>query len=442
MSRFTRLTLVGSARRAEVVVPSDEAFAAMLPQILELLDEPAGLHPAAVALVRVTGDQVDLALDAAGQGVDDGEVVRVVRASEAPPPPDVADVTDAAAAEITDHPSRWTTNTRQAMAVVVVGLGVAALSMLSPLDVVAGAWTAPLSLAAGALGAAGLAAALGRGGLGYVARVLTAVAVGLVPAAAASLAAAGAWPTSDAFWAGGLLLATTLGLGLGLGRPDRGVLAGAGLGAGLAGAALVLERLGDSVRAAGVVVTVAVLALGLLPWYAMASSGLTGLDDQVLEGATPQRTRVRATLLDAYRALTASAVAVSGALGVALAVLVSHDDAGALALGLVAVTITALRTRSLPLRGQVLALWTVVVVVVAALLVARLAAGDSWTSVLTLGGLLLLGLVLGAGARPSPQIRARLRRSGDVLELLCVLALLPLVLAVFGIFGDLLETFS
>ena len=32
--------------------------------------------------------------------------------------------------------------------------------------------------------------------------------------------------------------------------------------------------------------------------------------------------------------------------------------------------------------------------------------------------------------------------SGDVLELLCVLALLPLVLAVFGIFGDLLETFS
>ena len=61
---------------------------------------------------------------------------------------------------------------------------------------------------------------------------------------------------------------------------------------------------------------------------------------------------------------------------------------------------------------------------------------------LTLGGLLLLGLVLGAGARPSPQIRARLRRSGDVLELLCVLALLPLVLAVFGIFGDLLETFS
>src|SRR5699024_7821471 len=102
--------------------------------------------------------------------------------------------------------------------------------------------------------------------------------------------------------------------------------------------------------------TVAVLALGLLPWYAMASSGLTGLDDQVLEGATPQRTRVRATLLDAYRALTASAVAVSGALAVALVVLVSHDDAGALALGLVAVTITALRTRSLPLRGQVLAL--------------------------------------------------------------------------------------
>ncbi|WP_210728617.1 DUF3553 domain-containing protein [Cellulomonas septica] len=39
MSTFTRLTLVGAERRAEVVVPSDEGVAAMLPQLLELLGE-------------------------------------------------------------------------------------------------------------------------------------------------------------------------------------------------------------------------------------------------------------------------------------------------------------------------------------------------------------------------------------------------------------------
>ncbi|WP_200829853.1 EsaB/YukD family protein, partial [Cellulomonas algicola] len=141
MSTFTRLTLVGAERRAEVVVPSDEGVAAMLPQLLELLGESPRLAPQAVALVRVTGDQVDLALDPASQGLLDGEVLRVVRAAAAPPPAEVADVTDAAAEELRVRTDRWSASSRRVLAAVVVGLATAATIVAVPLveQAVAGA---------------------------------------------------------------------------------------------------------------------------------------------------------------------------------------------------------------------------------------------------------------------------------------------------------------
>ncbi|WP_034229428.1 EsaB/YukD family protein, partial [Actinotalea ferrariae] len=116
MSRWTRLTLVGSARRADVVVPSDEGFAAMLPPLLDLLDEQPDGATGSVSLVRVTGEQVDLAQDCLAQELRDGEVLRVVRAAQAPPPPEVADVTDATAEELAARADRWDTRSRHATA--------------------------------------------------------------------------------------------------------------------------------------------------------------------------------------------------------------------------------------------------------------------------------------------------------------------------------------
>lgn len=40
MNRFTRLTVVGSVRRADVVVPSDEELAVLVPGLLDLVEEP------------------------------------------------------------------------------------------------------------------------------------------------------------------------------------------------------------------------------------------------------------------------------------------------------------------------------------------------------------------------------------------------------------------
>src|SRR5690606_17540201 len=92
----------------------------------------------------------------------------------------------------------------------------------------------------------------------------------------------------------------------------------------------------------------AIVMCGLLPWYAMTTSGLSGLDDDVLDGATPLRTRVRGTLDEAYRALTWSTVAVAVTVLLATTGLLTSGSGLTALLGLAILTVVALRTRSLP----------------------------------------------------------------------------------------------
>ncbi|NMR21606.1 EsaB/YukD family protein [Cellulomonas fimi] len=439
MSRFTRLTLVGSQRRAEVVVPSDEGFAAMLPQLLDLLDERSDVTPRAVTLVRVTGDQVDLALDCAEQDLADGEVLRVVRAADAPPPPEVADVTDATAEELAVRPGRWTVRTRQAVAAGFVGVAAAVAGTTLGPAIDSGSVHAAV-LAGAALLALLVAAPLGRVGRRYAGLVLTAAAVGLAVPIALALAADEVLAGGDAGRIGLLVAWLALGLGVGLGRRDRGALAGAALGVTLTGLDLLLGLVLPTIRTDALLATVGIVACGLLPWYAMSASGLTGLDDEVLDGATPQRTRVRVTLDDAYRALTWSTVAVAVTVALATIGLLGSGSDLARALALVVVAVVALRTRTLPLRWQVVTLWAAVVVPLAVLLLGGLE-GRSPTLAAGLAVAAALVMAVAAGLEPSGQQRARLRRLGDLVELLGVLAILPLLLGVFGVYGDLLRTF-
>ncbi len=434
MSTFTRLTLVGSVRRAEVVVPSDEGVAAMLPELLELLGEAPRLSPQAVALVRVSGDQVDLALDPASQGLADGEVLRVVRAAAAPPPPQVADVTDATAEELRTRAGRWSVGTRQAVAATGAGLavtvsGIVAAGLVDP-------GPAAIGLALTALVLLAASAALGRAGQRYAGLVLLALALGCAVPFALLLDA----NLLESTLAAVLLAWVALGAGIGVGRRDRGALAGALAGALLTGLHLALGALVDAVHADTAVAVVAVVACGLLPWWAMTTSGLTGLDDAALDGVAPRRTRVRTTLDEAYRGLTWSAVAVAVAVAVSCTGLVASGDDGATLLAGIVLAVVALRTRSLPLRTQAVALWVAVVIPLVVGVLGPWGAQEPGPAAgITLGVGVLTAIV--AGARPSGQQRARLRRLGDLAELVGVLAVLPVALGVFGVYGDLLGTF-
>ena len=55
-------------------------------------------------------------------------------------------------------------------------------------------------------------------------------------------------------------------------------------------------------------------------------------------------------------------------------------------------------------------------------------------------GFALLAAV-GAGVRPAAHQRARLRRLGNFVEAVGVIGLIPLVLAVFGVYADLIGAF-
>lgn len=434
MTRYTRLTLVGSTRRAQVVVPSDEGFAVMLPDLLDVLGEQPTTAPQAVALVRLTGEQVDLALDCASQDLADGEVLRVVRAVEAPPPPEVVDVTDATAEAFAQRADRWDARARTGLAAVVAGVavGLAALTgrTLVPVEARLGV------LLAAAVLVAAIAAAVGRAGRHHAGAVLTGAAVGV----AVGVGAAASRP-------GGLVallaaLATTWGvlaLGVGIGRRDRGALTGAVLGLVLTGGHLLALALLADVTAHAWLAVAGLVVCGLLPWLAMTTAGLTGLDDAALDGEPPARPRVAVGLDDAYRGLSWSAVAVAVTLATATTGLVATSLGAAVALGLVAVLVTALRTRSVPLRVQVVALWGAVVVPLVAAVGTHLSDDAALTGAVLTAAAVVVGVV--SGLRPSGQQRARLRRLGDVVELLAVLTVVPLLLAVLGVLGELLGTF-
>ena len=122
MAEFTRLTVIGSARKADLVVPNDEAVSGLMPRLMELLDEPTGSVVRPLTLVRATGEQLNVGLTIADQQVCDGELLRLVRSDDAPPPPEVADVTDVLGESMRDRAGLWSTSSRELTGAVAIGV--------------------------------------------------------------------------------------------------------------------------------------------------------------------------------------------------------------------------------------------------------------------------------------------------------------------------------
>lgn len=455
MTDFTRVTVVGAGRRADVVVASDEPFAGLLPRFVDILDEPVADSAQPVAIVRVTGEEVSLAGDASSQAIADGEVLHLVRRADAPPPPEVSDVTDAVADALGRRHDGWGDAARQAVAAAAVGaaasavglLAVAASAVASVRAAFDGADQSP-ALVPGVLAGAGVLLALaalvaGRAGARWTGIACTAAATGLAlplglavgplvgrdgdePAMTAAVVVVWAW--------------LALGVGLGIGQRMRTIGVAAVVGVVLPALGMVTWTTPAPLAAGwGVVAVAAVAVCGLLPSVAMSSAGLTGLDDQVGAGRPVQRERVVRALDDSYRALDWTTAAVAAPIAVSGAALLADGDPWAVGLGTATVLVAALRTRAFPLALQGVLLWTAVLVAAVLGLVGH-AATHPFVVLGVLTGVAVLGAVL-AGVRPAQHTRARLRTFGNVLETVAVVVLLPLLLGTFGLFEALLETF-
>ena len=437
MTEYTRVTVQGVSRKADLVLPDDEPLAALLPDVLALLDEGMARSPRPVALVTRVGDQLDASLTLAEQDVQHGTFLRIVRVDEAPPPPEVADITDLTADHVANRADAWGPQWATGAAAVVAAVLGYFTASLAAADFSAS--TTHLLLACLTLTAsAALAARKGLGALGVVA---AATAAG-VAAPTAALVTTALHGTTNLFapltWFA--LVCAVLAVVGAAGFTDRALGFGGAIGAVLVAALLATHQLGwEDAHGAAVVGVVGLVLLGLLPGVSMTLSGLSGLHDRMVEGERVPRTRAVTTVDVTFRALTSATVATAVVSGACAWVLANDSNLWSRLLATAFATVLLLRTRVMPLAPQRLVLLTAGAVPLVALLVHSANTDPSGSLAAAVVGLALVAL---ARSIPTSEVvLARLRQVATVIELIAVLCLVPLVLAQLGVFADLLETF-
>ncbi|MEU3742910.1 type VII secretion integral membrane protein EccD [Streptomyces sp. NPDC032198] len=443
---LSRVTLVGEQRRVDLVLPSQEPVGLLLPEVLRLLDDQAVGQPMLRHLVTADGSALahDSTLESAG--ISDGAVLRLVRAEDAPSAPVVHDVADEAADDLDVRAWRWRPASRR---------------------VVAGSATVVWALVAGVLARGefelvdvgnvlvGVAVLVGIAGVVLGRMKRRALSATLI-VCAGTLGAFGVWTLADAHvWSGaarlagvslaGMLVLLFLGWFSPLGR-------GGPIGAAVMLGCLVLWEasvaLEDGAHAAtgqarmgSLLAVVSVVVLGVLPRIALMASGLSGLDDRRSGGSSVSRHRVGTALTATHRGLAVATVVLAVSAAGAGVMALAAPTVWTVLLAVVTAVVLALRARAFPLVAEVVALFAAAAVVVVALVGVWLGRSSGGGPLALLAGLALAPLVVLA-VQPAEHVRVRLRRFGDVLESVGVIALLPLVIGVFGVYGRLLDTFA
>jgi hypothetical protein len=233
----------------------------------------------------------------------------------------------------------------------------------------------------------------------------------------------------------GLLLAL-------LHRTLRAALLGAGVLAALAGGWAGLMALGASAdRAGGTTAAAALLVLGVLPQVAVQLSGLARLDDRVVDGEEVPAVQADAVLDTAHRGLVTGGVAAAAVLAAGAGAATAGPVWGLVLAALLGLAVL-LRARTSPLVAARLACVGAAAVVAGALLLRWLDAG---AVPLAVAGVLVGVAVLAALALavdPPPQVAARARVVADRVEQVVVVATVPVLVGLYGVYGRLLDVFG
>jgi type VII secretion integral membrane protein EccD len=458
-----RVTVIGPRKRVDLALPAHVPFTELFPGIAL----HAGLDRAAVAeapegwaLQRLAGPPFEPSATPAQAGVADGELLYLRPWSRSLPPAVSDDIADEIAG-VHDGPGRWSPPDARWMA-----LGVAAAALAAAVVILLRSgppWTTA-ALAAGLLAALLLVAgtAVSRAGgdtsagavLGYAALPFAFTAGLLAPLRALPLTHASPVDLLAGFAllaAAALIAATAIARGLAV---FFGVAVAATFGS--AGAALAWLWPGLSAAgAAGLVVTPALaltplipavaFRLARLPLPAVPASAGDLRDDAFLDGTRPMAAipdgpgaDVRARAFAADRLVT-GAVSGLGLLGGGAAIVLGLSREG-VAPVLAAALACALLLRSRVFRGRAQRLWLLIPGCGGLIWLAVAVAGTS----LRAAGPVLLALVVAAaigvgaavprpGHRPSPFWS----RAADIADTVLIISLVPLALAVAGVFGVL-----
>ncbi|SHJ18557.1 WXG100 protein secretion system (Wss), protein YukD [Actinomyces denticolens] len=431
---YTRLTLVTERSRAEVVLPSDEPVGIHMPMLMDLLGLTVGNQIPSVSLVRPDGALVDPELDLAGQSVFDGEMIRVVADDQAPAPMQVADISNGLAEATDTHPDRWSERDRMRLVGSVAAIALAsAIWPWASTTVSASTSSAWVALLPGALAVAAesiIAAASGR---------YRAVAGTLGGLLACGLLLPGAWAahTAGAAIPSIILLLACSGAHC-LGQRRTGWASGMLLGLGLVGIWVALERVAaPSGIAHGAMGLICLVVLGVLPWSALTSSGISRLDDDAMAGRLTDRHRLHRSIRHAHDHLLSAVLVTAIGLGASASALAAHSDPWATALTLCLSLAVVLRSRAFPLSTEVAALWLAALVPVLVLSARIPEVSRPWAI-----GAAVIIITTTSLLNPAARDRIRLRRIGDRLETLATVATFPLLCGLSGLYSHLLAVLA
>ena len=438
-SRYSRVTLVGARRRIDLVLPSTEPVGSLMPDLLAMLGDEVLAPPRARQLVGTDGDVLGPEVTLAEAEVPDGAVLRVVAQHDVPPAPVVHDVIEEVSDDTDGRAWRWGPAARRWTATGAVVAACLVLAWMLHRATWPGVRAADaLAVAALALLACGVVAGRASDPAG-TALALGGAAVALVAAWTASGAAG--WPTHLRLVAAAAVLAgvtVVLGLTSPLGRVG---VVGGGLALAVAAAWGTGEAAGLPPHRLGAVMAVAsVVLLGLLPRVALTASGLAALDDRRTAGREVARRDAVAAIAAAHRGLSVATVATAASAALAATLLLGAPNRWTVPLAVASGVVLASRARVYPLVAEVATLLAGAATVLAGLLALWLQRSGAAGPVAAVLALIAVALVA-LWVDPPEHVRARLRRLGDRLEAVAVLAAIPLAIGVFGTYAQLLDTF-
>ncbi len=431
---LARVTVSAPQRRLEVALPEQAPLAELLPELLRHAGEglaDQGQAHGGWLLRRADGSALSAAQTLSQQGVRDGDVLHLAPSRTSWPELEYDDVVDAIAAGARRRGRAW-----DGAATRAAGLVVAAVALLSgAVELLGVPGGSALSTAVALAGAALLVLCGTVASRGYGDGVVGAALGGL----ALPYGFAGGYLLLDSSVAPrllvgsvGLLLVAVLGA-VGTGHGLRFFVAGATAGClGVLGALL-----GYWLSASGAAaVLLALLATGVAvaPLLAIRLGGLPMPVPAPGQQEPPDRVRVFAAVARTDEVLTGLLIGHAVAVLGTAAVLVV--DGGAAGRALVAVSATGflLRARVFPAVRQRLPLLVSGAGPAAILGAALLATAPRLVAAGGLVGLALLAVVTGTayGRRaPGPY----LGRAADILDALCVVAVIPIACAVLGLYG-------
>ena len=451
---FSRVTVVAPRTRIDVALPADVSVADLLPMLLEMAKEATpdgGARHGGWCLAKLGDNALDPSRTLASMSVVDGEMLQLRRRSENPPPPLYDDVVDAIAEASPDSYRPWTKKTANRIGYVsgTIALVLAAFTVLltGPLfggshlgAAIAGGATAVVAVTVGAI----------------IARAYQANTSGVLIAAAGGLPMAfvsGLYIVPGATGRASLLLACSLVL---IVAAASILLIGAGVTTFVAaGTAAALGVVAFTVAtliahpAPGIAsgtVAVALAALSVLPRLTIQLARLPlpnvpgSAEDLKEDAGFPDYRSIERRAGLAHEYMTGMIIGCGVATAVGAVIAASAHTVWAIALAIVATLVLLLRARTYANGSQAIALLGSGMLAGTGIMIGWLIdASPNDRLMFVFGALLLIAaaaLVLGV-IFPEQRFSPPLRRTVEIFEAICIAVVLPLALAVMGLYGTL-----